>query len=159
MKAADLRTVLEASIRPVIAIRTTTAWKLHEDPVEKEELPDDQDERVELLLLPSPTARTLRDEKVNSSTRLLAAAWAYRTSNIFEKDQRKEKCRRHIALRPNNWRLVLREGNIWGEQREKEGCLGLTMELPVEENRETIHLTTMNKLHWIRVFTFSLHIT
>ena len=56
MRATDLRTVLEASIRPVITIRTTTAWKLHEDPVEKEELPDDQEERVELLLLPSPTA-------------------------------------------------------------------------------------------------------
>ena len=91
MKAADLRMVLEAIIRPVIAIRRTTAWKLHEDPVEKEELPDNQDDRVELLLLPSPTARTLRDEKVNSSTRLLAAAWAYRTSNIFGKGSMQRK--------------------------------------------------------------------
>ena len=99
MKAADLRTVLEASIRPVIAIRTTTAWKLHEDPVEKEELPDDQDERVELLLLPSPTARTLRDEKVNSSTRLLAAAWAYRTSNIFGKGSTQRKMQETYSVR------------------------------------------------------------
>ena len=85
MRTADLRTVLEASIRPVITIRTTTAWKLHESPVEKEELPNDQEEHIELLLLPTPTARTLRDEKVNSPTRLLAAAWAYRISNIFRK--------------------------------------------------------------------------
>ena len=91
MRPANLRTILDASIRPLIEIKTTTAWKLRDTPEEKEVLPEDQEEQVKLLLLPTPTARTLRDEKINSPTRLLAAAWAYRVSNIFGKGSTQRK--------------------------------------------------------------------
>ena len=69
----------------------TTAWKLRDTPEEKEILPDDQEERVELLLLPTPMARTLCDKNINSPTRLLVATWAYRVSNVFGKGSTQRK--------------------------------------------------------------------
>ena len=77
MRPASLMMILDASIRPLIQIKTTMAWKPCDTPKETRGLPDDPEERVELMLLPTPMARTLRDEKINSSTRLLAATWAY----------------------------------------------------------------------------------
>ena len=99
MRPADLRTILDASIRPLIEIKMTAAWKFGKTPEEKEELPEDQEERVELLLLPTPTARTLRDEKINSPTRLLAAAWAYRVSNAFGKGSTQRKIQEIYSVR------------------------------------------------------------
>ena len=98
MRPADLRMILDASIRPLIEIKMTVAWKLRETPEEKE-LPDDQEECVELLLLPTPMARTLRDEKVNSPMRLLVAAWAYRVSNIFGKGLTQRKTQESYSVR------------------------------------------------------------
>ena len=49
------------------------------------ELPDDLEERVELLMMPNPAAKPIKDKKINSPTKLLAATWAYRVSNIYGK--------------------------------------------------------------------------
>ena len=84
-------TILDASIRPLIQIKATTAWKPRDTPEETRGLPDDPEERVKLMLLPTPTARTLRDEKINSPTRLLVATWAYRVSNVFGKGSTQRK--------------------------------------------------------------------
>ena len=132
LRAADLRTVLEASIRPVITIRTTTAWKPHEDPVEKEELPDDQEERVELLLLPSPTAQTLHDKKVNSPTRLLAAAWAYRTSNIFGKGSTQRKMQETYSVRAKQLAACITGRKYLGGAERKRRLSRPTMEPPCQ---------------------------
>ena len=61
-------------------------------------LPDDPEERVELLMMPSPTANTTRDEQVNSPTRLLAATWAYRISNIFGKGTTQRKIQESYSV-------------------------------------------------------------
>ena len=73
MRPANLMTILDTSIRPLIQIKTTMAWKPCDTPKETGVLPDDPEERVELMMLPRPTARTLQDEKINSPMRLLAA--------------------------------------------------------------------------------------
>ena len=77
MSPTQLMTILDAGIRPLIQIKITVAWKLRDTPKETGGLPDDPEERVELIMLPNPTARTIRDEKINSPTRLLAATRAY----------------------------------------------------------------------------------
>ena len=59
MRPANLMTILDASIRPLIQIKTTTAWKPRDTPEETRVLPDDPEERVELMMLPTPMARTL----------------------------------------------------------------------------------------------------
>ena len=91
LKPRQLMTILEASTRPLIQIKTTSAFKLPDVPDKMSELPDDPEERVELLMMPNPMANTLKDERVNSPTRLLAATWAYRISNIFGKGTTQRK--------------------------------------------------------------------
>ena len=81
----QLMGVLQASARPLIQVKTTTAFTVPDVPGKTRELPDDQEERVELLMMPNPTARSLKDEKINSPTRLLGATWAFRVSNIVSK--------------------------------------------------------------------------
>ena len=61
-------------------------------------LPDNPEERVELLMMLNPTANTIRDEKVNSPTRLLAATWAYRISNIFGKGTTQQKIQESYSV-------------------------------------------------------------
>ena len=85
LKPRQLMTVLEASTRPLIQIKTTSAFKPPNVPGKMSELPDDPEERVELLMMPNPAAKPIKDEKINSPTRLLAATWAYWVSNIFGK--------------------------------------------------------------------------
>ena len=124
MRPADLRTILDASIRPLIEIKTTTAWKLRETPEEKEELPDDQEERVELLLLPTPMAQTLRDEKVNSPTRLLAATWAYRVSNIFGKGSTQRKTQESYSVRAKQLAVCITGRKYLGGAERKRRLSG-----------------------------------
>ena len=85
LKPRQLMTILEASTRPLIQIKATSAFKLLDVPDKVSELPDNPEERVELLMMPNPMANTLKDERVNGPTRLLAAMWVYRISNIFGK--------------------------------------------------------------------------
>ena len=104
LKPRQLMNILGASNRPLIQIKTTSAFKLPDIPDKVSELPDDPEERVDFPMLPNPTANTLKDERVNSPTRLLAATWAYRISNIFgKKAPHSRKSRSYTASGPNSW--------------------------------------------------------
>ena len=96
-------TILEASTRPLIQIKTTSAFKLPDVPDKVSELPDNPEERVELLMMPNPTANTLKDERVNSPQGLLAATWAYRISNIFGKGTTQRKILELYSVQANSW--------------------------------------------------------
>ena len=75
--------VLRASVCPLIQVNMATA--LLEPPASsrRQDLPEDQHERVKMLMIPDPMAKPLKIEKINSPTRLLAGAWAFRILNTF----------------------------------------------------------------------------
>ena len=75
------------------------AWKLCDTPGDTGGLPDDPEERVELIMLPNPMARTIQDERINSPIRLLVATWAYRVSNIFGKGSTQRKIQEAYSVR------------------------------------------------------------
>ena len=54
-------------------------------------LPEDPENRVEMLMVPDPTANTLKNEKINSTTRLLAVTWAHRVSSVYGKGSTQRK--------------------------------------------------------------------
>ena len=83
LKPIQLMIVLKASTRPLIQVRVTSGLMRPEAPGRTVELPEGQDERVELLMVPDPMAKSLKNERVNSPTRLLAAMWAFRILNVF----------------------------------------------------------------------------
>ena len=85
LKPSQLMMILDASIRPLVHIRSTEAFKLQSAEGKVASLPEDPEDRVEMLIVPDPTANSLRNEKINSTTRLLAATWAHLVSNVYGK--------------------------------------------------------------------------
>ena len=83
LKPRQLMVVLQASIRPLIQIKATSGLMETDTPGKTRELPEGQEERVELLMVPDPTAKLLKNERINSPTRLLAVMWAFQIMNVF----------------------------------------------------------------------------
>ena len=69
LKPSQLMTILDASVRPLVHIRSTEAFKIRSTEGKVVSLPEDPEDRVELLIVPDPTASSLRNEKINSTTR------------------------------------------------------------------------------------------
>ena len=78
LKPEQLLTIVRASIRPLIQLSALTALETLCKTKEPQELPDDQPERVRILLTPDPRATLLQRGKPNSLTRLLAATCSYK---------------------------------------------------------------------------------
>ena len=49
------------------------------------ELPDNRDERIEIMMFPDQNAPLLKKENINSPSRLLAATYAFKIINKFKK--------------------------------------------------------------------------
>ena len=49
------------------------------------ELPDDQDERIEIMMFPDQNTPLLKKENINSPSRLLTATYAFKIINKFGK--------------------------------------------------------------------------
>ena len=83
LKLEQLLTIVKASIRPLVQLTTPIALETLCGTKDPQELPDDQPERVKILLTPDAQATLLQKEKPNSPTRLLAATYAYKILNKF----------------------------------------------------------------------------
>ena len=83
LKPDQLLTIVQASIRPLVQLTTPVALETLCGTKDPQELPDDQPERVKILLTPDAQAILLQKEKPNSPTRLLAATYAYKILNKF----------------------------------------------------------------------------
>ena len=94
-----LITVLKASIRPLIHIKLASILLEPDIPSTSHDLPDDPKERSEKLMIPDPESRLLRGERINSPTRILAAAWAFRVLNIYGKRTTQRKMQERYSVR------------------------------------------------------------
>ena len=126
LKPRQLKVVLQASIRLLIQVKVTSALTKPDAPGRTRELPEEQEERVELLMIPDPTSKSLKDERINSPTRLLAATWAFRISNVFGRGTTQRKIRNCTVCGPNNWWPASQGRNIWVAPIERGGCLDPT---------------------------------
>ena len=68
MKPDQLMTIIRASIRPLIQLKALTTLDTEPAPKKPPELPDDQSDRLKLMLVTDPMAPLLNKEKINSST-------------------------------------------------------------------------------------------
>ena len=91
LKPRQLMVVLQASIRPLIQVKVTSALTEPDGPGRTRELPEKQEERVELLMIPDPTSKSLKNKRINSPTKLLAAMWAFRIINVFSRGTTQRK--------------------------------------------------------------------
>ena len=79
----QLLTIIHASIRPLIQLKELTPLETVTTQNKPRQLPDEQEERVKILLTPDPQAPLLHKEKANSETRLLAATYAFKILSSF----------------------------------------------------------------------------
>ena len=63
LKPAQLMLVLKASIRPLIQLGTAARIEMESVTCRPAELPDDQVERIEIMMLPDPNAPQLKKKK------------------------------------------------------------------------------------------------
>ena len=99
LRPSQLMTILDASIRPLVQIRSTDTFKLRSTEEKAPSLPEDLEDRVEMLMVPDPMANTLKNEKINSTTRLLVATWAHRVSNVYGKGSTQRKIQEVYSMR------------------------------------------------------------
>ena len=85
LKPPQLILALKASIRPLIQLRTAAGIELESFTGAPAELPDDQDERIGIMMFPDQNAPLLKKENINSSSRLLAATYTFKIINKFGK--------------------------------------------------------------------------
>ena len=83
LKPSQLMILLKASIRPLIQVKTAAGLDIEAVTNRPAELPDDQMERIEVMIVPDQNTSRLKKEKINSPTRLLAATYAFKTINKF----------------------------------------------------------------------------
>ena len=60
LRPSQLMTILDASIRPLVQIRSTDTFKLRSTEEKAPSLPEDPEDRVEMLMVPDPKANTLK---------------------------------------------------------------------------------------------------
>ena len=85
LKPSQLMILLKASIRPLIQLKTAVGVDIEAVTNRPTELPDDQAERIEVMIVPDSNTSRLKKEKKNSPTRLLTATYAFKTINKFGK--------------------------------------------------------------------------
>ena len=79
LSSRQLLLLMKASIRPLVQINTLAG--LLDDPKrsgKKRYLLENTADRVKVTMIPMPMAKTMKKEKVNSPTRLLAAAFTFK---------------------------------------------------------------------------------
>ena len=81
LKPSQLMLVIKASIRPLIQLNAATGLNIATTSNRTPELPDDQAERIKLMIVLDHEASQLKKEKINSPMRLLAATYAFKTIN------------------------------------------------------------------------------
>ena len=83
LKLNQLMLVLKASVRPLIQLKTKAGLDIEATTSKPKDLPKEQATRIELLATPDRDTPPLKNEKVNSPTRLLAATYAFKIINTF----------------------------------------------------------------------------
>ena len=135
--------VLRASTRPLIQVKGESALMEPEAPSRKMELPEGQNERVELLMVPDPTAKSLKNERLNSPTRLLAVTWAFRILNMFGRGTTQRKMQESYSVQAKQLVACITGKNTWVALTESENCPEPTKDL---QHKKSQLLTKMTLL-------------
>ena len=123
LKPRQLIVILQASFRPLIQVRATSAFMEPDTPSRTMELPE-QEERVELLMGPDPTAKSLKNKRINSPTRLLAVMWAFRIINIFGRGTTQRRMQESYSVRAKKLAACITGKKYLGSTNRKRRLSG-----------------------------------
>ena len=107
LKPEQLLTIIKASIRPLIQLNALTTLETSSTSKKPQELPDEQPERVKLMLNPDPQASLPQKEKSNSATRLLAVTYMFKILNKFGPSTTQKQLQEDYLIKPKQLSLCL----------------------------------------------------
>ena len=110
-------TVIKASIRPLIQLNALVP--IETAPKKPPELPDDQVDRVKMMLAPDPMAPLLKKEKTNSATCLLAATYSFKILNKFGGGTTQRQIQEEYQVKPKQLALCLTRKKYMGGSDRK----------------------------------------
>ena len=99
--------IIKASIRLLIQLNTMAGLDATTTASKPSELPEEQMECVKLMLTPDPEASQLKEEKIKSATRLLAATYAFKILTKFGNGTTQRRMQEEYQVRPKQLVLCL----------------------------------------------------
>ena len=119
LKPPQLILLLKASIQPLIHLRTAAGTELESFTGAPAQLPDDQDERIEIMLFPDQNAPLLKKENINSPSRLLAATYAFKIINKFGKGVTQRGLQERYRVKAKQLAMCINGRKYWGRTDKK----------------------------------------
>ena len=108
LSSRQLLLLMKASIRPLVQIITLAG--LLDDPKrsgKKRDLPENTADRVKVTMVPMPAAETIKKERVNSPTRLLATTLAFRIIRKFTDGTTQHSMQDTYSVKPKQLALYI----------------------------------------------------
>ena len=118
LKLKQLMVVMKASIQPLFQLNAAAG--LPRDHCDYQpELPEDQVEHVRILMTPDPEATLLKQEKINSPTRLLAVTFAFKVLKRFGGGTMQRKVQEMYYVWPKQLAECIRGKSTWEGATER----------------------------------------
>ena len=120
LSSKQLLLLLKASIRPLVQVNKLGGF-LEEPKAGKtrSDLPESTHNRVYTTMIPVPLAESIRSEKLNSPTQLLAATLAFKILHKFVNGTTQQKIQEKYNVRPKQLALYLRGRRYLGGSDQK----------------------------------------
>ena len=125
LSSKQLLLLLKASIRPLIQINSLAGFL--DEPkagVTGRSLLETKDDRVLATMTPAPSSKTLKNEKVNSPTRLVVATLAFKILNKFSSGITQRKMQDRYDVKPKQLALYLTGRRYLGGSDRKRRLSG-----------------------------------
>ena len=120
LSSKQLLLLLKASIRPLVQVNNLGGFL--EEPKASttgSDLPESTHDRVYATMIPAPSAESIRSEKVNSPTWLLAATLAFKILHKFANGTTQQKMQEKYNVKPKQLALYLKGRRYLGGSDQK----------------------------------------
>ena len=135
LKPSQLMLVIKANIRPLIQLNVAAGLNIATATSRTPDLPHNQAERIELMIVPDPEASRLKKEKINSPTRLLVSTYAFKTLNRFGNGTTQRRMQEGYQVTAKQLVACITRRKYLGGMDKKSPC------------QRSVKLRTMNPSH------------
>ena len=129
LSSRQLLLLLKASVRPLVQINTLGGFlDKPRTGVTEGGLPETRDDKVLTTMTPAPSSEFIKNERINSLTRLVAATLAFKILHKFADGTMQRRMQERYDIRPKQLALYLTGRRYLGGQTEKDDCQDKMME-------------------------------
>ena len=145
LRPQQLMTVLRDSVCPLIQVNMAASLLKPPAPSKRHNLPGDQYKRVKMLMIPDPVTKSLKMEKMNSPTSLIAVAWVFKILNKFGNSMTQRSMQELYSIHAKQLTTCISRKKYLGDTDRKCKALG-TDEGPSTSKKPTTELNNISFL-------------